>query len=146
MHVFLLVWGNISRKSSFQKYIQNAYTYLIHSEIFGYPQCKQMLVSIYQATNQDRWCKQLIGISKFSTMSAQTISALKRQVCLKNLILLNTKRYADLKAAHCIQDPQNFTHFLDTITMKIAAKVNWISLPRANIRKHVCQTFTAKRM
>jgi hypothetical protein len=44
---------------------------LIHSKIFRYPQCKKMLVSIYQATNQDRWCKHLMVISKFSTMSAQ---------------------------------------------------------------------------
>lgn len=96
----LNVKGNISRKSSLnlvfdqsvihsyemkRKNIQHAYTYLMHSEIFRYPQCKQMLVSINQSTNQDRRCKQLIVISKFSIRSAKTISALKRQVCLKTL-------------------------------------------------------------
>lgn len=64
-----------------------------------------------------------------------------RWVSLKNLILLNTKRNANLRAAHCVQDPQNFTHLLDSITLKIAAKVNWISLPRANIRKYACPSY-----
>lgn len=50
----------------------------------------------------------------------------------KHLILLNAQRNTNLDVAYSIQNTQRLTHFLYAVTVKMAAKANWISLPRKN--------------